>query len=159
MSTVFWLFLLVFIIIGGGLLFKFLEDRDKVEKLPYKTRPYFLNKSEMAFFLELRKTVPGEYYIFSKVRIIDFIEPIDKANYAKWRNKIWAKHVDFLICDQQSKPVMAIEVDGKSHRRPDRIERDKFVDKVFADTGLELQRIRVGSVFSTELEKITNKLN
>lgn len=98
--------------------------------------------------------MPEGHHIFSKVRIIDFIHPTDPENYAKWRNKIWAKHIDFLICDDHSKPVLAIEVDGTSHQSVKRMERDDFVDKVFDDVNFKLYRVPVGSDFSKILSEL-----
>ena len=42
-----------------------------------------------------------------------------------WRNRIHAKHIDFVLCDPGNlQPILCIELDDPSHNRPDRIERD-----------------------------------
>ncbi len=60
----------------------------------------------------------------------------------KWLNKILAKHIDFVLCDPGSlKPLVCIELDDISHQRPERIERDKFVNLAFKSAQLPLLRI------------------
>jgi len=159
MSKTFFIFIIAVMVtiiafreLGGARLFGI--NTKTQEKLPYRVIPYFFNKSEQAFFLELKKQLPDEYHIFSKVRIIDFIEPTDRTT-ARWKNKIISKHVDFLVCDQQLKPIVAIEVDGKSHRSARRRERDEFLNKVFKDVDLRLERISVGADFSEMIQNIS----
>ena len=41
-----------------------------------------------------------------------------------------AKHLDFVICNKDLAPVVAIELDDASHDAEDREERDDFVDAV-----------------------------
>ena len=43
--------------------------------------------------------------------------------------------------------VCAIELDDVSHLRPDRIERDKFVNHAFESAGLPLLRIPVEKAY------------
>jgi hypothetical protein len=58
------------------------------------------------------------------------------------RNRIDRKHVDFVLADDLSlQPLCGIELDDRSHQRPDRRERDRFVEAVFAATGLPLVRV------------------
>lgn len=95
------------------------------------------------------------YEIFTKIRIIDFIEILNGSkNYSKWRNKIWAKHVDFLICNKYLKPIMAIELDGKSHLN--KVSRDQFVDNVLSKAEIKFERVDVGKDFKQEIVKICN---
>lgn len=47
-------------------------------------------------------------------------------------------------------PLVAIELDDKSHARPDRQERDAFVNEVFAAAGLGLLHIPVKHTYIPE---------
>lgn len=125
---------------------------------PYRTRHSTLNRSEAAFFLEMHKRLPSGFYLFPKMRIIDFLDVSDNAEHNAWRNKIWAKHVDFLVCDQYFKPVLAIEINGRSHNDPGRIWRDVFVRKALETSQLPLEVVMVGSNFSRAASRITAKL-
>jgi hypothetical protein len=46
-------------------------------------------------------------------------------------------------------PLFAIELDDSSHNQPDRIERDAFVDDVFAVADLPLLHIPVRGSYNT----------
>ena len=62
---------------------------------------------------------------------------------------IQGSHIDFLICDKQNiKPLLIIELDGNSHLRKDRIERDKFVDEIFKDANLPILHIKVSDSYN-----------
>ncbi len=120
--------------------------------MPYYKRPSLATKSELRFFKALRKAVLDDWEIFAMVRIADLIR-VEKGNAQgrKWLNKILAKHIDFVLCDPNSlEPVLAIEVDDASHQRPDRIERDAFVNDAMDAAGLPLLRVPVESTYNAK---------
>ncbi len=112
-------------------------------RLPYESRPQLVTKSELRFYKSLQKAVQDDWEIFAMVRIADLLRvtPGHKQR-RKWLNKILAKHIDFVLCDPGSlQPICCIELDDPSHNRPDRIERDIFVNQAFDSAGLPLLRI------------------
>ena len=90
----------------------------------------------------------------------DFIEvTVSGAEYQKWWNKIRSKHIDFLIWDiEQSKVVLAIELDGKSHESEKMIARDEFIEKLYETVGLMLERVKVGEDFNSRVKELTRTL-
>ncbi len=111
--------------------------------LPYLARGQLVTKSELKFYKSLSKAVQDDFQIFAMVRIADLLR-VEKNNKhrRKWLNKILAKHIDFVLCDPGSlKPLVCIELDDISHQRPERIERDKFVNQAFKSAQLPLLRI------------------
>ncbi|NTW46265.1 MAG: DUF2726 domain-containing protein [Candidatus Moranbacteria bacterium] len=118
-----------------------------------------MNDSELAFFVNLRRTLGEEYLVFPKVRVEDFVE-VKEAGlmYGRkqgLRNRIKSNHVDFLICDRvTTAPLLSIELDGRSHRRADRMKRDVFVVELYKSVGLPFYRVKVGSDFYAETEAI-----
>ena len=111
--------------------------------LPYLARGQLVTKSELKFYKSLSKAVQDDFQIFAMVRIADLLR-VEKGNKhrRKWLNKILAKHIDFVLCDPGSlKPIVCLELDDVSHQRPDRIERDKFVNLAFKSAQLPLLRI------------------
>jgi hypothetical protein len=65
-------------------------------------------------------------------------------------NRISRKRVDFLVCSPKDmKPLFAIELDDHSHNRPDRVERDLFMDAVFNTAGLPLLHIPARNSYDT----------
>ena len=66
-------------------------------------------------------------------------------------NTLDRKHVYFLLCDPTDmRPLLGIELDDKSHRRPDRLQRDMFVDQVFDVAGLTLLHVPVQRAYRIE---------
>ncbi len=111
--------------------------------LPYLARGQLVTKSELKFYKSLSKAVQDDFQIFAMVRIADLLR-VEKNNKhrRKWLNKILAKHIDFVLCDPGSlRPLVCIELDDVSHQRPERIERDKFVNRAFKSAQLPLLRI------------------
>ena len=57
----------------------------------------------------------------------------------------------FLLCDPVSlQPLVALELDDKSHQRKDRQKRDAFVDGVFKAAGIALVHIPVRRAYQTK---------
>lgn len=113
------------------------------KKFPYRRRESLVTKPELKFYRSLYKAVQDDYQIFAMVRIADLLvlDP-ELANKRFWLNKILAKHIDFVLCDPANlQPLVCIELDDPSHNRPERIERDIFINKAFESAGLPLLRI------------------
>jgi hypothetical protein len=120
--------------------------------LPYLARGQLVTKSELKFYKSLSKAVQDDFQIFAMVRIADLLR-VEKGNKhrRKWLNKILAKHIDFVLCDPGSlKPIVCLELDDVSHQRPDRIERDKFVNLAFKSAQLPLLRIPTQTEYKSQ---------
>jgi len=139
-------------------------NRDYPYNMPYQKKKYFLSKAENNFYKVLRTSLKDtDYYISIKAKLIDFITVTKHPERQKFFNKIKSKHVDFLICnnDKYFNPILAIELDDKSHESGKRKERDKFVDEVFRNAGLPILHIKASNTYSlNEIRKeIADKLN
>ena len=114
------------------------------DQFPYHLRDDFLSAAEHNFYLVLKRAVGDGAVICPKVSLGDlfFAKAGEYGQRLAYTNKIDRKHTDFLLCDPQTlRPLVGIELDDKSHRREDRQDRDRFVDKVFEAAGLPLVRI------------------
>jgi hypothetical protein len=121
-------------------------------QFPYHLRQHFLTPAELDFFCVLLTIVNNRAALCTKVGLSDIFQvKIDEqSRYRIYTNKIDRKHVDFLLCDPATmRPIMGIELDDKSHQRPDRRERDAFVDQVFAAAKLPLLHIPVKRTYNT----------
>ncbi len=110
----------------------------------FYTAKNILTDREYKFYRRL-KPLADRYglSIYTKVRLADLVEPKPKAENPFWMecfNKIKAKHIDFALADDETSIVALIELDDRSHARPDRIERDDFVNAVLKNTGYTLLR-------------------
>lgn len=114
------------------------------DELPYRLRDDFLSPAESSFYHVLKTMIGDKLVICPKVSLAEIFFVANRGDYQTFQNKIDRKRVDFLLCNPKTlKPVFAIELDGSSHARQDRIERDELVSEVFAVAKLPLVRVPV----------------
>lgn len=118
----------------------------------YKLKERIMSDSEMGFYINLKKSLEDKFIVLSKVRIEDFIKVAESGmpfgEKESLRNRIKSRHVDFLICDRETtKPLLAIELDGSSHKNSKRVERDKFVNELCESVNLPIEHVHVGDDF------------
>lgn len=147
-----------FILQAVGLIPKL--NNEVEESLPYAKRDDFLSPAELSFYKVLSQAISDKAIICPKVSLkeIFFVKTHDKNDFPRFRNKINLKHVDFLLCSKDTfDPICGIELDDTSHARADRVERDVFVEKVFASAGLKL--LRFPNKKSYIISEIVEQLN
>jgi len=131
------------------------------KKFPYLRRESLVTKPELKFYRSLIKAAQDDFEIFAMVRIADLLV-VDPELPSKrvWLNKILAKHIDFVLCDPATlQPLVCIELDDPSHNRPERIERDIFLNKAFESAGLPLLRIATqASYHAKELRELIDQV-
>lgn len=92
-------------------------------------REYLLSINEKNQYWKLRQWADSrKMIVFTKVRLLDLISP--RSNQQNYKSSLWkiqAKHVDFVICDSNIDVKCIVEIMDSSHKRADRIERDRFV--------------------------------
>ncbi len=132
------------------------------EEFPFTKRTYFFTVGERKFFEVLAGICEGNCVLFSKVRLADLVS-VNKGT-EKWGshfNRIKSKHIDFVICRNESvQPLLCIELDDKSHDKPARQERDRFVDHVLQAAGLPILRVRAARHYDSNelLRQIKNAM-
>ncbi len=140
----------LFIIKNGGL------GSDKEAKAGkkqyiYGVKKFFMTRSENDFYHGLVQAVGNEYVIFAQVHLPTIVdEKLPGQDWRAARARIDRKSVDFVLCDKEYlNPRLAIELDDISHERPDRHERDGFVEEILKQAGLPLLRIQNSENLST----------
>ena len=112
----------------------------------YRLRDDFLSPAELNFYRVLVQSVSTQGTVLTKVSLGDlfFVNSRDASEQRSYQNRIDRKHVDFVICNPTTlTPCVGIELDDRSHSRPDRQTRDEFVEGVFDAAGLPLVRFPV----------------
>jgi len=130
-------------------------------RMPYQRRSSLLTKSELKFYEQLRDAVEGRWAIMAMVRMADILR-VEKGNrkFQSWQNRIQAKHIDFVLCNHETMEiVLAIELDDTSHQRPDRKERDIFVNGAFDDAGIRLLRVPIADDYDVKRLRKTLQSN
>jgi hypothetical protein len=113
-------------------------------KYQYKHKDFFLTRAEHECYDALVEAVGSDYHVFAQVHLPTII---DHAVVGQdWRAAlahINRKSVDFVLCDKTYiSPKLAIELDDRSHERPDRQERDQEVERILREAGVPLLRIQ-----------------
>lgn len=173
-QTVGWLYYMILTVIGWKVIvfliilfciYLFFSKKHRINKVfdiehptGYKKRTSLMNSSESALFFELQKQLPSNYHIFPNMRLADIVDAINGHSFYKRRNKILPKHIDFVICDSFFKPIVAIELNGNSHSRLDRIEKDEEKRKILEEAQLPLVIVRAGDNFNQAVLKIKSYL-
>jgi very-short-patch-repair endonuclease len=117
---------------------------------PFLRRKYLLSAAERRFFDVLRRVVGGTL-VFPKVRLADLVAADDRHLLRKSNfDHIKSKHIDFVVCDAALSPVVAIELDDKSHQRPDRRARDRDVNRILEIAALPILRVPVRSTYDEQ---------
>lgn len=135
------------LLIGIALAIKLLEQKFFGIKYreAYQARQLLTNR-ELKEYQKLKQYADTRgWLICPKVRLLDLIEPKAKYNRSDRQtlmNKVWAKHVDFVLVDQQMHLVGVLELDDSTHDRADRQDRDRFVRDALEGAGIILVQTR-----------------
>lgn len=148
-----WTILIVIVVvIAAFFLVEMLIKRKKHTQIRSAFRPTerVMNESEQSLFDNLQKTLGNEYIILSNARLEDFLEineqeVADNEKMQDLRSRIKSHQADFLICNRASKPLLAIELDDKSHYDAERQERDKHIDDLYKTIDLPIKHFPVGN--------------
>lgn len=142
------------LVLGGILAFvrggaDFESDKPKYN---YKRKNFFLTRAEHECFDTLVSAVGNEYLVFAQVHLPNLID--NKVVGQNWRaafRHINGKSVDFVLCDKAYiSPKLAIELDDKTHERPERQERDTEVERILKEAGVPLLRLENHGKFNAE---------
>ena len=105
-----------------------------------------LNKTEEVAFRELSSIAEeNALRLFAKPRLSDVIvkdELLAQADFDFYTRA----HVDFVVTDQETKPLFIVEYDGLSHTDPVQQRRDNTKDGLCAKAGLGILRINANHV-------------
>lgn len=153
------------LIIAGAVLSEYAKSTPTQEKVQYqyKQKQYLMTYVENKCYHAIVQAVQDKYFVFPQVHLSAIIDhKVEGQNWKSAFRHINQKSVDFVLCDKHYiSPKLAIELDDKTHERPDRIDRDGEVERVLQQAGLPLLRLENGNGFnSTEIaQKIEALLN
>ncbi len=109
----------------------------------YKRRKFFMSRAEHECYNALMTAVGEKYHVFPQAHLPSVID--SKVVGQNWNGAfrhISQKSVDFVLCDKAYiSPLLAIELDDRTHHREDRVERDIEVERILKSAGLPLLRL------------------
>ncbi len=153
------------LIIAGAVLSEYAKNEPKQEKFEYQYKPkqYLMTYVENKCYHTIVQAVQDKYFVFPQVHLSAIIDhKVQGQNWKSAFRHINQKSVDFVLCDKHYiSPKLAIELDDKTHERPDRMERDGEVERVLQQAGLPLLRIENKDGFNSQeiAQKIEALLN
>ena len=119
----------------------------------YKPKRYVISLVELNFYnvlFEIAKEL--DLILFSQVSLYNIIET--KYNNQTAFNKIRSKTIDFVLVDKKNCRIkLCIELDDNTHNRYYRIERDKFINKLFKDLEINLIRFKASNYYNKDALK------
>jgi hypothetical protein len=122
------------------------------DNFPYEKKATILTNAEKSFYGVLRLAADNRYHIFVQVNLSSLLK-VRKGTNARqsYSNRIRAKSVDFVLCDPiKLAPLLAIELDDKSHNKPERQERDTFVESACEAAGIPILRIPAQAAYNAQ---------
>ncbi len=117
-----------------------MSEKD-AQRLPYRLREPFLSSTELALFRLLTELMGKRYSVCPKVALNDVFYIVRPNENVHFFNKLFRKHVDFLLCDRQTLvPAFGVEIIRPILKGEAR-ESDKFLQDLFTNAGLPLVHV------------------
>ncbi len=109
--------------------------------LPYRLRERFLSTPEVALYKALWEMVGERYVVFAKVALNDIFYIVRPNENVHYFNKLFRKHVDFLLCDAKTlQPQIGVELVRPAPVGGNR-SSDLFMEDLFLTAGLPLVQV------------------
>jgi hypothetical protein len=147
--------LILFVILA---IFKWLYDENiifprneeiKVNVFSGKINEKLLTNNELDFFNKLKAiTDEQNLLLFTKVRLADIFKTSDYSSFGK----IKSKHIDFIICDNKTRPIKFIELDDSTHNKKSNFENDYKKNEIFKTMNIEIFRIKINEIDTKLIE-------
>ena len=111
------------------------------ERLPYRLRKQFMSLPELSLLEVLQEMADGQYVICPKVSLNDIFYIQRPNENVHFYNKIFRKHVDFLLCERDGmKPAFGVEL-VKPIAKEETRSADQFMQDLFLSAGLPLVHV------------------
>lgn len=124
----------------------------KLSNYRYSRKRYIMTSAENNLFRLLKELLGDKYEVLPQVHISTFIDhKVGRQDYRAALSVVQRKSVDYLICTREyCNPLLAIELDDKTHQTTERVRRDALVKEIFADAGMPLLRIKWQSSYNAQ---------
>ena len=108
----------------------------------YVAKGSLLTPAEKNFMYSLQRVAKDMKLILAiKVRVADIIVPRKTLSKREWWKRfrfLSQKHIDFVFVDQNFMPIIAVELNDRSHMEKGRASRDKELKEVFNNASVPL---------------------
>lgn len=142
------LMLVVAVLVLAVILFALFRRKtaDLAGEIPYfKKTP--LTEVEQVLYYRLVEALP-DLVVLAQVPLTAILG-IRRQGNKGWQaqfNAISRKSVDYVVCRKDFSIVAVIELDDKTHEKPDRQKSDEVKDSAFKAVGIEVLRLKPGKL-------------
>ncbi len=85
-----------------------------------------LTATEEKYFAILKHVTPSSFTVYPQINLASIINRVDRHRY---QSELF-RNIDFAIFDSSNRPVLLIEINDNSHKKQERIERDRKVKEI-----------------------------
>jgi len=125
-----------------------IQTRPQDERLPFRLREKFMSATELGLYRALLAMAGNHYIVCPKVSLNDIFYIVRPNENVHFFNKIFRKHVDFLLCDPKTlQPSIGIEL-VKPVSKSETREADQFMEDLFLSAGLPLVHVPSTGAYS-----------
>ena len=107
------------------------------EKWPYVTGRV-LSSQEIDVFIRLRDALPNKI-VLARVQLPHFIAT-NEREYREWVDQLTERYADFLICNEDSRPLAVIQIENTTLHPSKRRPWDETLEKVVLSAKIRLFR-------------------
>lgn len=148
---VLFIIIIIFALVVIGIKTNNITKKPKRE-YTYTKKACAITRHELTFYKTLLEAISG-CVIIPQAHLSMFLDhKVYGQNWSRAFSRINGKSVDFLICTNDMKPLIAIELDDNTHDRPDRQKRDIFVNSIISNANMPLLRFK-GDEWNSEIIK------
>lgn len=138
---IFILFFLFFVVAASRALKS--RGRQKFKYNPSDDWPFekekLLTNPEKVLYFRLIEALP-DYCVFAQVQLSQLMSVKKGHDFKQWFNRINRMSADFVVTNKAMDVIAVIELDDRTHDKPDRIEADKKKDKALTSAGIKVIR-------------------
>ena len=126
----------------------------------YERKNYLITVPERDYYNMLTQILGTDYLVFPQVHMSAILEHrVRGQNWKAAFRHVNQKSVDYVICDKTHlTPLIAVELDDRSHDSDDRRARDIEVERMLSEAGLPLLRFTHNQDLSSVKNQILEKL-
>jgi len=122
--------------------------KNNEDRLPYRLRESFMSAPELALLRVLQNMIRQHYIICPKVSLNDVFSIVRPNENVHFFNKIFRKHIDFLLCEPDTlQPAFGVEL-VKPIAKSETREADQFMQDLFLSAGLPLVHVPTNDRYS-----------
>ena len=141
------------------------ENNSQIKKSQYRyyAKSYIMTSRENECFKILNEIFSSKWFVVPQVHLSALLDyRVKGQNWNAAFRHINGKSVDFVLIGKESyKVICAIELDDSTHSKPDRMERDVEIERMFKEAKIPLARIsKFESMTKPEIAKVvTDAIN